>query len=82
MVTSAAPTNTSIGCVRRVHSSSETIAPLNTPTRRFYGSHDQHLIQEPGIPNPNVYVIQPLKNASLPKDLMYAKKYSSFSFIY
>ncbi len=68
------------GCVCRVHSSSGTIALLNTPTRRFYGSHNQLLIQEPG--NPNVYVIQPLKNASLPKDLIYAKKYSSFSFIY
>ncbi len=61
------------GCVCRVHSSSGTIALLNTPTRRFYGSHNQLLIQEPGIPNPNVYVIQPLKNASLPKDLIYAK---------
>lgn len=57
-----------------VHSSLGTHAPLNTPTRRFYGLTDPSEVQEPGVPNPNVYVVQPFKNASLPKDLVYAKK--------
>jgi hypothetical protein len=57
-----------------VHSSLGTVAPLNTPTRRFYGIQEQVEIQEPGVPNPNIYVVQPFKNASLPKDLIYAKK--------
>ena len=57
-----------------IHSSLGTLAPLNTPTRRFYGPQDQTEAQEPGVPNPNVYVVQPFKNASVPKDFVYAKK--------
>jgi hypothetical protein len=56
------------------HSSLGTLAPLNTPTRRFYGSQNQSEIQEAGVPNPNIYLVQPFKNASVPKDLIYAKK--------
>ncbi|CAF4873533.1 unnamed protein product, partial [Rotaria sp. Silwood2] len=56
------------------HSSLGTVAPLNTPTRRFYGPQDQAEVQPPGVPNPNIYVVQPFKNASLPKDFVYAKK--------
>ena len=59
---------------RPIQSASGTVAPLNTPTRRFYGSHDQIDRQPPGVPNPNIYVVQPFKNASVPKDLVYAKK--------
>ena len=64
----------SIPRVNSVHSSLGTHAPLNTPTRRFYGSLHQTEIVEPGVPNPNVYVVQPFKNASVPKDFVYAKK--------
>lgn len=74
MASKAVPTGTAIRRGNRVHSSLGTLAPLNTPTRRFYGSHDQGLSQTPGVLNPNIYVVQPFKNASLPKDLVYAKK--------
>jgi hypothetical protein len=57
------------------HSSLGTLAPLNTPTRPFYGSHEQSEVHEgPGVSNPNIYVVQPFKNASVPKDFIYAKK--------
>jgi hypothetical protein len=69
----AAPTASSIAR-GNTHSSLGTMAPLNTPTRRFYGVNEQLDIQEPGVPNPNIYVVQPFKNASVPKDLIYAKK--------
>ncbi|CAF1625155.1 unnamed protein product [Rotaria magnacalcarata] len=74
MASKAAPTATAIRRGNSIHSSLGTIAPLNTPTRRFYGSQDQGLGHTPGVPNPNIYVVQPFKNASLPKDLVYAKK--------
>lgn len=76
------PTGASMTRVGRpINSGSGTVAPLNTPTRRFYPSQDQLDLHEPGVPNPNVYVVQPFKQASLPKDLIYAKKVpSSVSF--
>ncbi|CAF3463085.1 unnamed protein product [Rotaria socialis] len=74
MASKAAPTATAIRRGNSIHSSLGTIAPLNTPTRRFYGSQDQGLGHTPGVPNPNIYVVQPFKNASIPKDLVYAKK--------
>ena len=79
MASKAAPTATAIRRGNSIHSSLGTIAPLNTPTRRFYGSQDQGLGHTPGVPNPNIYVVQPFKNASLPKDLVYAKKVNYIS---
>ena len=76
MAASAAPTGTAVPRGRVIYSGSGTVAPLNTPTRRFYGSQDHLQVQQPGVPNPNIYVVQPFKNASLPKDLVYAKKVS------
>ncbi|CAF1149778.1 unnamed protein product [Rotaria sp. Silwood1] len=72
--TTTPPTATTIARGNSLHSSLGTVAPLNTPTRRFYGSQDQIEIQPPGVPNPNIYVVQPFKNASVPKDFVYAKK--------
>lgn len=74
MATPNAPTTTSIARGNSIHSSLGTLAPLNTPTQRYYGAHDQREVQEAGVPNPNIYVVKPFKNASLPKDLIYAKK--------
>ncbi len=74
MATTTGPTATSVAHGNSNYSSLETLAPLNTPTRRFYGLHDQTEIREPGVPNPNIYVVQPFKNASVPKDFVYAKK--------
>ena len=81
MATTRASTTGPIARGNSIHSSLGTIAPLNTPTRRFYGTQEQVEVQEPGVPNPNVYVVQPFKNASLPKDLVYAKKGSVQIFI-
>ncbi len=73
--TATGPIAASVPRGHSTHSSLGTLAPLNTPTRRFYGSHEQSGIpDEPGVPNPNVYVVQPFKNASVPKDFVYAKK--------
>jgi hypothetical protein len=72
--TTTGPTTAPVARGNSTHSSLGTLAPLNTPTRRFYGLQDQKEIQEPGVPNPNIYVVQPFKNASVPKDLVYAKK--------
>ncbi len=69
-----APTAASVPGRNSTNSSLGTLAPLNTPTRRFYGPNDQGKSQESGVPNPNVYVVQPFKNASVPKDLICAKK--------
>ncbi len=74
MAASAGPTATSVPRGNSMHSSLGTHAPLNTPTRPFTGSHERTIVQEPGVPNPNVYVVQPFKNASRPKDLVYTKK--------
>ena len=60
-------------------SSLDTHAPLNTPTRRFYPAHESVETRTPGVPNPNIYVVQPFKNASVPKDFVYAKKVSKSS---
>lgn len=76
----AAPTASSIARGNSVHSSLGTMAPLNTPTRRFYGINDELAIREPGVPNPNIYVVQPFKNASVPKDFVYAKKVTIYLF--
>ena len=59
-----------------IQSSSSTVAPLNIPTRRFYGSPDQLDLPPRSVPSPNVYVVQPLKNAAVLKDLVSAKKVS------
>ncbi|CAF2671643.1 unnamed protein product [Rotaria sp. Silwood2] len=72
--TTTPPTAAAIARGNSLHSSLGTVAPLNTPTRRFYGPQDQAEVQPPGVPNPNIYVVQPFKNASLPKDFVYAKK--------
>ena len=69
--TTTGPTAASATRGNSIHSSLGTLAPLNTPTRRFYGSQ---VHEEPGVPNPNIYVVQPFKNASVPKDFVYAKK--------
>lgn len=74
MATSTEGNGTSGSRGRPIRSGSGTVAPLNTPTRRFYGSHEQIDHREAGIPNPNVYLVHPFKNASLPKDLVYSKK--------
>ncbi|CAF1162326.1 unnamed protein product [Rotaria sordida] len=74
MATATPPTATGIARGSSLHSSLGTVAPLNTPTRRFYGSQDQVGVQPLGVPNPNIYVVQPFKNASIPKDYVYAKK--------
>jgi hypothetical protein len=74
MAQSTGPRTNSVTRGNSNHSSLGTLAPLNTPTRRFYGTHDQTETQEPGVANPNIYVVQPFKNASVPKDLVYAKK--------
>jgi hypothetical protein len=74
MATTTGPTATSVTRGNSNQSSLGALAPLNTPTRRFYGLHGQSEIREPGVSNPNIYVVQPFKNASVPKDLIYAKK--------
>lgn len=76
MATTAASRSSAIARGNSTHSSLGTVAPLNTPTRRFYGAHDQVQPQPPGVPNPNIYVVQPFKNASVPKDLVYSRKVS------
>lgn len=81
MATSTAPIGGSGTRARPTNSGSGTVAPLNTPTRRFYGSQDHLSIQEAGVSNPNVYVVQPFKQASVPKDMIYAKKVRSSLFI-
>lgn len=74
MATSTVATGTSLQRNRPTHSGSGTVAPLNTPTRRFYGSQDHLEIHRQGISNPNIYLVQPFKNASVPKDMVYSKK--------
>jgi hypothetical protein len=75
MASTTGPIATSMARGHSTPSSLGTLAPLNTPTRRFYGSNERREIhQEPGVPNPNIYVVQPFKNASVPKDFIYAKK--------
>jgi hypothetical protein len=60
------------------HSNIGGLAPINTPTRHTYGSQDQIEGREAGVSNPNIYVVQPFKNASKPKDLIYAKKVTKY----
>jgi hypothetical protein len=60
-------------------SSLGTHVPLNTPTGRFYPAQERLEIRTSGVPNSNVYVVQPFKHASVAKDFVYAKK-SIFSF--
>jgi hypothetical protein len=73
--TTTGPDAASVVRDHSTHSSLGTLAPLNTPTRRFYASREQaEIFDEPGVPNPNVYVVQPFKSALVPKDFVYAKK--------
>ena len=81
MATTSGPAISGVARGHSIHSSLGTIAPLNTPTRRFYGTQDQIETQPPGVPNPNVYVVQPFKNASIPKDLVYTRKVTISIFI-
>ena len=74
MASSTRPTRTSATRENSRQSSLGTHAPFNTPTRRFYPAHESVETRPPGVPNPNVYVVQPFKNASVPKDFVYAKK--------
>jgi hypothetical protein len=64
------------------HSNLGGLAPINTPTRHIYGSQDEIEVRETGVSNPNIYVVQPFKNASRPKDLIYAKKVTNMNNIY
>jgi hypothetical protein len=62
MASTTGPIATSMARGHSTPSSLGTLAPLNTPTRRFYGSNERREIhQEPGVPNPNIYVVQPFK---------------------
>ena len=74
MASSTRPTRSSVARENSRQSSLGTHAPLNTPTRRFYPSQERLEVRTPGIPNPNIYVVQPFKNASVPKDFVYSKK--------
>ncbi|CAF3700348.1 unnamed protein product [Adineta steineri] len=56
------------------HSSLGGLIPISSPTPHSQDTQSNKQNDDIGVSNPNIYVVQPFKQRSKPKDLVYSKK--------